>query len=51
VSFQPSRVGSFHAVLEITFREKGVVPSGGGEFTVTRELRGRAILPGGFAIK
>jgi hypothetical protein len=48
VSFQPSRVGSFHAVLDITFSDKG--PAGYGKFTVTRELRGRAILPGGFAV-
>jgi len=48
VSFQPSRVGSFHAVLEITFSDKG--QTGDREFTVTRELRGRAIFPGGFAI-
>ena len=48
VSFQPSRVGSFHAVLGITFIYTG--QAGGREFTVTRELRGRAILPGGLAI-
>jgi hypothetical protein len=48
VSFQPSRVGSFHAVLGITFIYTG--QGGGREFTVTRELRGRATLPGGFAI-
>ena len=49
MSFQPSRVGSFHAVLEIIFRDKGRADD--CEFTVTRVLRGRAILPGGFAIK
>ena len=48
MSFQPSRVGGFHAVLEITLSDKG--RADGGEFTVTRELRGRAILPGGSAI-
>src|SRR6266852_1211460 len=48
VSFQPSRVGSFHAILEITFRDKGRAKD--REFTVARELRGRAILPGGSAI-
>jgi len=47
VSFHPSRVGSFHAVLRITFSDKG---RNGQEFTLTRELRGRAILPGGSAI-
>jgi hypothetical protein len=44
VSFQPSRVGSFHAVLGIAFSDKG--RANDREFTVTRELRGRAILPG-----
>ena len=48
VSFQPSRAGSFHAVLEITFIDKGRADV--QEFTMTRELRGRAILPGGSAI-
>jgi hypothetical protein len=50
VGFQPSRVGSFHAVLKITFSDKGRAKD--REFTVTRELRGRAILsfPGGLAI-
>ncbi len=48
VSFQPSRVGSFHAILEITFSDKGRRKD--REFTVARELRGRAILPGGSAI-
>ena len=48
VSFQPSRVGSFQAVLEIPFSDKG--RANDREFTVTRELRGRAILPGRPAI-
>ena len=48
VSFQPSHVGSFHAVLEITFSDTGRADD--GEFTVTRELHGRAILPGGFTV-
>jgi hypothetical protein len=48
VSFQPSSVGSFHTVLEITFSDKG--RANNREFTVTRELRGRAILPGRPAI-
>jgi hypothetical protein len=48
VSFQPSSVGQFHAVLWITFNDKGRAKD--REFTVTRELRGRAILPGGSAI-
>lgn len=47
VSFHPPRVGSFHAVLKITFSDKG---RNDKEFTVTRELRGDAILPGGLAI-
>jgi hypothetical protein len=48
VSFQPSRVGSFHAVLEIAFSNEGRANDRG--FTVTRELRGRAFLPGRPAI-
>ena len=44
VSFQPSRVGNFHAVLSITFNDKGRNVKA---FTVTRELRGCSILPGG----
>jgi hypothetical protein len=48
VSFQPSRVGSFHAVLCIAFSNEGRANDRG--FTVTRELRGRAILPGRLAI-
>lgn len=48
VSFQPSRVGSFHAVLGIAFSNTGRANDRG--FTVTRELRGRAILPGRPAI-
>jgi hypothetical protein len=48
VSFQPSRVGSFHAVLGIAFDDKG--RANDRAFTVTRELRGRAILPGRPAI-
>lgn len=42
VSFQPSRVSSFHAVLCIAFIDKG---RNDAPFTVSRELRGRAILP------
>jgi hypothetical protein len=41
VSFQPSRVGSFHAVLGITFSDKG---RNDKEFTLARELRGHSIL-------
>jgi hypothetical protein len=48
VSFQPSRVGSFHATLGITFSDKG--RANNREFTVARELHGRAILPGHSAI-
>jgi hypothetical protein len=48
VSFQPTSVGQFHAVLWITFSDKARAKD--QEFTVTRELRGRAILPGGSAI-
>jgi hypothetical protein len=44
VSFQPSRVGSFRAVLAIAFSDKGRANDRG--FTVTREVRGRAILAG-----
>ena len=44
VSFRPSSVGSFHAVLWITFSDNG------RQFKVTRQLRGRAILPGGSVI-
>ena len=48
VSFQPSRVGSFHAVLGIAFSNEGRANDRG--FIVTRELRGCAILPGRPAI-
>ena len=48
VSFLPSCAGLFHAVLWITFSDKGRAKD--QEFTVTRDLRGRAILPGGWAI-
>jgi hypothetical protein len=48
VAFQPSHVGNFHAVLGIAFSDKGRANDRG--FTVTRELRGRAILPGRPAI-
>jgi hypothetical protein len=48
VSFQPSRVGSFHAVLGIAFSNNG--QTNDRVSTVTRELRGRAILPGRPAI-
>ncbi|KAH9959446.1 hypothetical protein BC827DRAFT_504592 [Russula dissimulans] len=43
VSFQPSGPGNFHATLSITFNYK----AGRDDevFVVTRELRGRAILP------
>jgi hypothetical protein len=43
VSYQPSSVGQFQAVLWITFSDKARAKD--REFTVTRELRGRAILP------
>ena len=48
VSFQPSCVGLFHAVLWITLSDKGRAKD--QEFTVIRELRGRAIIPFGLAI-
>ena len=48
MSFLPLGVGHFHAVLWITFSDKG--RANDREFTVTRELRGRAILPDGPAI-
>jgi hypothetical protein len=41
VSFRAPRVGDFQGVLWITFRDK---MRSDEEFTVTRELRGRAIL-------
>ena len=47
MSFQPSRAGSFHSVLRIAFSDKG---RNNEVFTVTRELRGRAILPGRSAV-
>jgi hypothetical protein len=47
ISFQPWCVGSFPAVLWITFIDKG---KNGQAFTVTRELRGHATLPGDLAI-
>jgi len=43
VSFRPSSVGTFHAVLRITFRDRTKPYE--QDFTVERELRGRAILP------
>jgi hypothetical protein len=48
VSFQPSRAGSFRAVLGIAFSNEGRANDRG--FTVTRELRGHATLPGHPAI-
>jgi hypothetical protein len=48
VSFKAPRVDSFRATLSITFSDKiqsNELP-GASQFTVTRELRGRAILPG-----
>lgn len=44
VSFQASRVGTFHATLNITFSDKSR-PNNIQEFRVSRELRGRAALP------
>jgi hypothetical protein len=44
VSFQASRVGTFHATLNITFSDKSR-PNNVQEFRVSRELRGRAALP------
>ena len=44
MSFQPSCAGLFQAVLWITLSDKGRAKD--REFTVIRELRGRAILPG-----
>jgi hypothetical protein len=43
VSFKAPRVGTFRGTLGITFRDK---TQSDEEFTVTRELRGRAILAG-----
>lgn len=43
MSFKAPRVGAFRGTLSITFRDKGRSDE---EFTVTRELRGRATLPG-----
>lgn len=45
VSFQASCVGTFNATLRITFRDK--TRPNDQEFTLTRELRGRATLPSG----
>lgn len=42
VSLQASRVGTFHATLNITFSD--TLGPNREEFTVTRELRGRASL-------
>lgn len=44
VSFHASRVGTFHATLNVNFSDTSRPKR--EEFTVTRELRGRAILPG-----
>ena len=44
VSFRPLHVGTFLATLRITFNDK--TRPNNLEFTVIRELRGRAILPG-----
>lgn len=43
VSFNAPRVGTFRGTLRITFRDQ---MQSDEEFTVARELRGRAILPG-----
>lgn len=45
VTFKPPHAGTFHAALKITFSDK--TRSNGQEFTVERELRGRAILLNG----
>ena len=42
VSFNAPRAGAFQGALRITFKDKGRSDE---EFSVTRELRGRAILP------
>jgi hypothetical protein len=42
VSFKAPRAGTFQGTLRITFRDE---TQSGDEFTVIRELRGRAILP------
>ncbi|KAI9452272.1 hypothetical protein F5148DRAFT_514946 [Russula earlei] len=47
VSFQPSRLGTFHVTLSITLGNK--TQPNEPEITLTRELRGRAILPGSSA--
>ena len=44
VTFKPPHAGAFHTILKITF-SYGMQPNG-QEFSVTRELRGRAILSG-----
>jgi hypothetical protein len=46
VSFKAPRAGTFRGTLTITFRDKARRDEKFTEFTVTRELRGRAILPG-----
>ena len=45
MSFKASHAGAFRAVLKIHFSDKG--RPNYEEFTVTRELRGHATLPGG----
>jgi hypothetical protein len=47
VSFKAPHAGEFRAVLKIYFRDKGRPDH--EEFTVARELRGHATLPGGQA--
>jgi hypothetical protein len=45
VTFKAPHAGTFHAALNITFSDK--TRSNNQEFTIVRELRGRAILPVG----
>jgi hypothetical protein len=45
VTFKAPHAGAFHAALKITFSDK--TRPNDQEFTIVRELRGRAIPPGG----
>jgi len=45
VTFQPPHAGTFHTTLKMTFSDE--IRPNDQEFSVTRELRGNAILSGG----
>lgn len=47
VSFRPPYVGTFFVSLRITFKYINNIGSGVENFTLSRELRGRATLPSG----